>query len=69
MKRFTKQPIKTPEIKQCFCGAHARLVDWDFRDMWRVMCNNNHTLTKECGTKHRAVCRWNARVEARLNEA
>lgn len=56
-----RQKVKTPDIATCaICGAKATALDWDYRDMWRVMCDNNHTATKECGTKHRAVCRWNA---------
>ena len=55
-----KQTIKTPPILPCArCGAEAMCIDWDFNDMWRVMCDNNHTSTKRCGTAHRAICRWN----------
>ena len=55
-----KQPIKTPPIATCArCGADAKCIDWDFRDRWRVMCNNNHTSTNECATNHRAICLWN----------
>jgi hypothetical protein len=55
------QKIKTPPITPCArCGAKAKCIeDWDFRDMWKVICDNNHTSTKDCGTKHRAICRWN----------
>ena len=54
------QQIKTPPIVPCArCGAEAKCIDWDFRDMWKVMCDNNHTSTKECSTRHRAICRWN----------
>jgi hypothetical protein len=24
-----------------------------------LMCNNNHTSTRECGSRHRAICKWN----------
>ena len=62
-----KQPIKTPPIAPCArCGADAKCIDWDFRDRWRVMCDNNHTSTKECGTRHRAICRWNNTQEQEL---
>lgn len=54
------QIVKTPAILNCTkCGAKAVCIDWDFQDRWRVMCDNNHTETKECGSRHRAICRWN----------
>lgn len=62
------QELKTPPISDCWCGAKAKLIDWDFRDQWRVMCDKNHTLTKECGTTHRATCLWNNRVIKKLND-
>lgn len=65
---MNKQKVYTPPIYNCWCGAAARLVDWDFRDCWRVMCDNNHTLTKECGTTNRAVWRWNNRMANKLKE-
>ena len=37
--------------------------------MWRVMCDNNHVSTKECATRHRAVCRWNNAQEKILRNA
>lgn len=57
------QPIFTPEIEKCWCGAPARPIDWDFKMRYQVMCDNNHTLSKECNTKHRAICKWNNRVK------
>ena len=64
-----KQPIKTPPIATCArCGADAKCIDWDFRDRWRVMCNNNHTSTNECATKHRAICIWN-NAQTRMRNA
>lgn len=36
------------------------------------MCDKNHTSTRECGTIHRAICRWNnaqARIHADAMEA
>jgi hypothetical protein len=54
------QKIVTPEIVKCAkCGADATCLDWDFNDQWKVYCDNNHTATRECGTRHRAICRWN----------
>jgi hypothetical protein len=59
-KELMAQQIKTPPIVPCArCGAEAKCIDWNFRDMWKVMCDNNHTSTKECSTRHRAICRWN----------
>ena len=57
------QKIFTPLINKCYCGANAKIIDWDFRNMYKVYCDNNHTLTKECGTINRAIHRWNNRVE------
>lgn len=57
-----KQKIVIPKVSDCWCGAEERPIDWDFRGMWRVMCENNHYLTKECSTINRAICRWNTRV-------
>lgn len=55
-----KQKVHTPAIANCArCNAKGKVLDWDFRDMWRVYCDNGHTSTKECGTVHRAICRWN----------
>lgn len=55
-----KQPIFTPKILPCArCGAEAKLVDWDFRDLWRVMCSNNHQTKGENITQNRAVHKWN----------
>jgi len=54
------QTFTTPPIVPCVkCGAQAKCIDWDYRNSWRVMCDNNHTSTKECATPHRAICRWN----------
>lgn len=65
---MSKQKVKILQISDCWCGAKARIIDWDFRGMYRVMCDNNHTLTKECGTVNRAVHRWNNRVNEAKNE-
>ena len=51
-----KQQVKTPPIVPCArCGAEAMCIDWNYRGLYRVICNNNHTSTKECGSFHRAV--------------
>ena len=63
------QPIFTPPVSKCFCGAHARVIDWDSREMYRVMCDKNHVLSNECGTINRAVHRWNNRVEKIISHA
>jgi len=60
------QIVKTPKILPCQrCGANAQVIDWEFRNLWRVMCDANHTDTKECGSQHRAICRWNNRQKKR----
>jgi hypothetical protein len=53
------QKVTTPPIALCAkCGAKAKCFDdCDYR--WRVICNNHHTATKVCGSRHRAICRWN----------
>lgn len=58
-----KQKIITPEVSDCYCGAKARTIDWYYNDQWKVYCDKNHTLSKECGSRHRAVCLWNNRVK------
>lgn len=57
-----KQVPITPAIKDCICGAKAVAVDWDFRDRYRVVCDNNHTFMGECNTRHRAICKWNNEI-------
>lgn len=68
-----KQVATTPAIAKCArCGANATCIDWNYRDLWCVMCDKNHTSTRECGTIHRAICRWNnaqARIHADAMEA
>ena len=63
-----KQKIIIPPVSDCWCGAEAHVTDWDFKMMYRVMCDKNHVLTKECITVNRAVHRWNNRVKEKLNE-
>lgn len=59
-----KQKQITPKIKDCAkCGAKAIAIDWDFNDWWVVMCDNNHTSTRKCGSPHRAICKWNNKQE------
>lgn len=54
------QKIHTPDIKVCaICGAKAIIIDWDYDCNYRVYCDNNHTATKNCGSVHRAICKWN----------
>jgi hypothetical protein len=63
-----KQKLITPPIMDCICMSKARLIDWEFRDRWRVMCDKNHTFTGEFNTRHRAVCRWNNEVSRRVKD-
>ena len=61
----TKQPIFTPPIAKCaICGAAADVMDWNFDMNYQVMCKNNHTSTKPCGTIHRAIMKWNNKQKA-----
>ena len=62
------QKVITPYTSKCHCGLPAHAIDWDFNDKWAVMCDNNHTMTKPCGTKHRAICLWNNRIK-KYNQA
>lgn len=56
------------EILNCFCGAKAS-VKYEYiwcegdEEGYIVRCdeNPNHTLTRNCMTQNRAVCRWNNR--------
>ncbi len=58
-----KQQVIIPEVRNCFCGSKARTIDWDFRGQWVVMCDQkNHTMTRQCATRNRAIHRWNERV-------
>ena len=61
-----QRPI-TPPIALCAkCGAEAKCIDLD--SLWRVVCENNHKATKRCGSRHRAICRWNnAQAKAKEN--
>lgn len=64
-----KQKVITPPIEDCFCGAKAKPIeDWDFRNQYRIICDNNHTLTKDCKSIHRAICLWNNRVKVKKSE-
>lgn len=61
-----KQKPITPPIEDCWCGEGARVLDSDVHQMMcQVECWANHTLTKDCGSFHRAVCLWNNRVKER----
>lgn len=64
------QQIKTPEIIDCYCGSKAKIQTWDIYGEYtfQVVCENKHTLTKYCGSRHRAICRWNNRVTNNLNK-
>lgn len=58
-----KQEVKTPNILRCWCGAESEAFQsMENQFMYQVMCKQNHTLSKECGSVHRAVCLWNNRV-------
>lgn len=58
-----KQKVITPKVKNCQCGSEARAI-WMDHDQWQVHCvYNDHRLTPEMGSKHRAVCRWNNTID------
>ena len=55
-----KQKVIVPAIKPCaICGTQGRLVDWDFNEMYQVMCDLNHSTKSKYQTVNRAVCKWN----------
>jgi len=55
-----KQKLITPEILPCaICGSAAKVIDWNYNMQYRVICNNNHTVTGSFITRHRAICKWN----------
>ena len=57
------QIVKTPNVLPCWCGARAEAFQsMEHQFLYQVMCDNNHTLSKECGTVNRAVCLWNNRL-------
>lgn len=58
-----RQPIFTPEIKDCWCGEKARVIDWNFDGQYQVMCDKNHILTGKYIYVNRAVCKWNNALE------
>jgi predicted nucleic-acid-binding Zn-ribbon protein len=58
--KINKQLPNIPAIDSCIkCGSSAKLIDWDFRDMWAVMCDKCGYSNSECINQHRAVSRWN----------
>ena len=61
--RPAKQPIFTPDITPCFCGGKLKiLVEMNVdMDLYFVYCENGHSSPR-CGTKHRAICKWNNRM-------
>jgi len=67
-----KQKIITPPIKNCFCGKSAKIQTWEFGSYYdlcyQVVCEDGHAMSKYCGTPHRAICKWNNRVEQKIKE-
>jgi len=54
------QVVKIPRILNCtICNAPAIIIDWNYKMLYKVMCDNNHTLKGECLTINRAIHRWN----------
>jgi hypothetical protein len=60
-----KQIPITPEISHCWCGMPAKVIDWNDNFMYQVMCDANHTMTRQCGSAHRAICKWNNAIKYR----
>lgn len=68
-----KQPIFTPPISNCICGASASAIDWDFNDRWQVHCDRScrwqfKYLGGQNNTSHRAICKWNNLMERTRKE-
>ncbi len=54
-----KQKVITPKLKDCYCGSKAKVV-WMNYDNFQVHCiENDHRITPEMGSRHRAIFRWN----------
>lgn len=69
-----KQPVKTPTIQKCHCGKEAKVkhifgiyANDSQATFYQVQCSNGHSLTKPMGSSHRAICRWNNRLQS-LNQ-
>ena len=66
-----KQIPKPPSIINCYCGDKAEVFECDdlsigYYNTWQVMCDRNHTMSKYCGSMHRAICLWNNRVATKI---
>ena len=53
------QLVKLPTITKCHCGATARVIDWNYNLMYKVYCDNNHSLPGKNITVNRAIHKWN----------
>jgi len=63
----TKQKLITPEIKNCHCGSKAKVIWMDYNN-WQVHClDNDHRVTPEMGSSHRAICKWNNTIDKLSN--
>lgn len=75
MSRMKQKPT-TPQIKNCICGSVARVYsdDGDYSQrggygfMFMVMCESCRKSTKYCGSRHRAICKWNNKQSKRKPE-
>ena len=59
------QPLFTPKLLACpICGVMPDVLDWDFKDCWKVYQNCQHSIRKSSETIHRnrAIHRWNNAV-------
>ena len=65
------QKLITPEISECpRCGSsNTKCISENFNEQYHVECYScNQTLTRECGSRHRAICKWNNRVNQLTQE-
>ncbi len=60
-----RQKPKTPELSRCWCGADVMTLEGEQMSYY-VICDNNHTMTGQFNSFHRAACVWNNRIKKRL---
>ena len=63
-----KQKVKTPELVKCLCGHTPQVRrSYDQRSYdrsYEVHCKDcGKTGPQYCKNKHRAICKWNNRIE------
>lgn len=68
-----KQKVKTPELVKCLCGHTPQVRrSYDPRSYdrsYEVHCKDcGKTGPQYCKNKHRAICKWNNRIERHVAE-